>query len=319
MTLDAVDRRFLTETLRLQCQDQVPLAPYSAIRAGGPARYLVRVDDGQVLARLLLWAYQEQQPFFMLGGGSNTLVADQGIDGLTILNRCRTYHTPAPTVLESDSGLLLAQLARISIARDLTGLEWAVSVPGTVGGAIVGNAGAHGSDMATILQAVEIIDGPDSAGWRPASTLQLGYRHSVLKSSAGRQAGLPAVVTRARLRLTPGQSNVIQQRARTYLDHRRTTQPSTPSLGSMFRNPPGQYAGALIEQAGGKGLCYGAFAVSTQHANFIVNTSRAGTAAAQDVLHLMHLVHRRVQTHCGVTLQPEICFAGRWKPEEIQF
>ncbi len=319
MTLDAPARRFLTTTLNLACQAQACLAPYSSIRTGGSAQYLVRVEDSQVLARLLVWAHRERYPFFMLGGGSNTLVADQGIDGITILNRCRSHCVPATAMLEGDSGLLLAQLARISIAQNLTGLEWAVSVPGTVGGAVVGNAGAHGADMSDSLLEAELIDGPASAGWRPAGELQLGYRRSLLKASAVMQAGFPAVVTRVRLRLAPGEARAIRQRAQSYLTHRRQTQPSAPSLGSMFRNPPGQYAGALIEQAGGKGMRQGAFEVSPQHANFIVNRSPAGISSAQDVLQLMRRVHGRVLDHCGIALQPEICFAGRWTPEEIQF
>ncbi len=318
-TLDAPARRFLTTTLNLPCQTQACLAPYSSLRAGGPAQYLVRVEDSQVLAQLLTWAHRERYPFFMLGGGSNTLVADQGIDGITILNRCRSHRVPDPCVLEGDSGLLLAQLARISIAHNLTGLEWAVSVPGTVGGAIVGNAGAHGSDMSAVLLEAELIDGATAAGWRPAAALQLGYRRSRLKAPAILQAGFPAVVTRARLRLTPGVPDTIRQQAQSCLTHRRQTQPSEPSLGSMFRNPPGQYAGALIEQAGAKGLCRGVFEVSTRHANFIVNKAPSGPSSTRDVLELMRLVYRRVLDHCGIALQPEICFAGQWTREEIQF
>ncbi len=319
MVLDAPAHRFLTQTLNLTCQTQACLAAHSSIRAGGPAQFLVRVDDSQVLAKLLLWAHRESVPFFMLGGGSNTLVADSGIDGLTILNRCRSYRMPAATMLDGDSGLLLAQLARISIAKDLTGLEWAVSVPGTLGGAIVGNAGAHGSDISTVLLEVEMIDGPDLVGWRSAAELHLGYRHSVLKSPSIVQAGFPPVITRAQLRLAPGEPTMIRSRAHTYLAHRRSTQPSEPSLGSMFRNPPGQFAGALIEQAGGKGLRHGTFEVSSQHANFVVNKAPSGVSFAQDVLHLMRLVHGRVLDHFGIALQPEICFAGHWTREEIIF
>lgn len=318
--MDTAAFRYLESELGLTLEANAPLAHHSAIRVGGPAALLVKVDRTAALVRLLRWSRQEEVPYFMLGGGSNTLFADQGMDGITILNRCRETRIlddhPAAH-LEGAGGMPLAQLARVGMRHGLSGMEWAVSVPGTVGGAVVGNAGAHGSDIAACLQAAELIaERPDPA-WQDPAALRMAYRASRLKPTGIMRAGYRPVVTRVRFRLAQGEAATIRATARRYLRHRRRTQPTEPSLGSMFRNPPGHYAGALIERAGGKGLCCGAIAVSRRHANFFINRGPAEQATAGQVVDLMRRVRERVRDHCGIELAPEICFAGLWPQEPL--
>lgn len=320
MALDSAARRFLEIALGLTVDDNACLAQFSAIRVGGRAQALVRVENTDMLVRLLHWAHRAHQPFFLLGGGTNILFSDRGMDGLTIFNRCRALAvraTDTATLLEGDGGILLAQLARTSMRQGLTGLEWAVSVPGTLGGAVVGNAGAHGSDMTQILLQAELCTAEASPAWWSLPDLQMSYRHSILKPERPVRAGFPPIVARARLQLQPGCPDTIRRRARQFLQHRRHTQPVEPSLGSMFRNPPGHHAGALIEAAGCKGLACGPIAVSRQHANFFVNRGGYGAAKAAEVLALMQLVQARVHAHSGIRLHPEICLAGLWPEETV--
>ena len=319
--MDRAARRFLRAELGLRIEENASLARFSSIKVGGPAQALVAVNETRVLTRLLAWAHQERQPFFLLGGGTNTLFADAGVAGLTIYNRCRAHavrRAGAHAVLEGDSGALLAQSARLSMQQGLTGLEWAVSVPGTLGGAVVGNAGAHGSDAAACLDQVETFGSDARRAWRAAATLRLAYRESCLKPRAPIRAGYPTVVTQVRFRLRPGAQADIDARAQRYLRRRRRAQPTAPSLGSVFRNPPGHFAGALIEAAGCKGWACGAIAVSRQHANFLVCQGAEPAGRAADVVALMQRIRVRVQEHCGIRLQPEICLAGDW-PEEALF
>lgn len=309
--------RYLSRQLGLTPERNVPLDQYSSIKVGGCAEYFVTVDHHADLRRLVRRAYARRIPFYLLGGGTNTLFADAGMSGMTIFNRCRHIRyaeTDSTVALEADSGLLLAQCARFSMHRHWTGLEWAVSVPGTLGGAVVGNAGAHGSDMAACLSEVEICRAAGHCSWIPAAELRMTYRHSSLKAGGPVKAALHPVVLGVRLQLHKGDPAAIQAKARRFLQHRRTTQPTAPSVGSVFRNPPGQFAGVLIEAAGCKGLTCGAMAVSEQHANFIIKQPGQGQGRARDVLSLIQTVRHRVWDHAGILLQPEIGLAGEWPP-----
>ena len=309
--------RYVSNQLGLRLERNVPLAQHSSIKVGGCAECFVTVDRSEDLRQLIRWAHTSGTPFYLLGGGTNTLFADEGMSGMTIFNRCRHIQCTAMgsrVVLEADSGLLLAQCARCSMHRHLTGLEWAVSVPGTLGGAVVGNAGAHGSDIAGCLTEVELCQPSGHCGWVPAAELRMAYRHSSLKAGGPVRAALNPVIVSVRLHLHRGDVAEIQAQARQFLRHRRNTQPTAPSVGSVFRNPPGQFAGELIEAAGCKGLTCGAMAVSEQHANFIIRQPGQAQGRARDVLSLIQTVRQRVLDHAGVLLQPEIGLAGEWPP-----
>jgi len=298
-----------------------PLARHTTFRIGGPADLYAAAESTALLEALLELAAGRSVPFTVLGGGSNVLIADAGVRGLVIGNGCREMRlgeppagapgrAQAPQVI-ADSGAALAGLARWTIRQGLTGLEWAVSVPGTVGGTVIGNAGAHGCDIAANLAWALVVYPGQGQHYRTAAELQYAYRTSLLKRELAAPAGSgPApVVLRAGFDLEAGDASAIAARAETYLARRRATQPVEPSAGSVFRNPPGDHAGRLVEAAGLKGHQIGGAQISPRHANFIVNT---GTACAADVLALINLMRERVYQQFGVELIPEILFLGDW-------
>ncbi len=294
--------RAALEAKGLTVQRDVPLSDYTSFRIGGPADLLVVAHTVGELASAVALAHESDTPWWVLGGGSNVLISDAGVRGLTIVNRCRATRIGEDGTAWAESGALLAGLARETIQVGLAGLEWAVSVPGTVGGAVVGNAGAHGGCVADCLSSVELLHPSGQRAVWPATELELAYRSSQLKTK-----GLIGVVLSAEFRLTPAPVDTLRRRASEYLAYRRRTQPVTASAGSIFRNPPGDYAGRLIEAAGLKGAREGGAQFSTVHANFIVNL---GGATARDVLCLIERAQRVVGERFGVTLEPEIVFIG---------
>ena len=307
----------LDELSRGGLRRNTSLAPFTTFRIGGPAEYLAvirRLDD--LIAALTL-LHRTQTPFLLLGGGSNILISDAGIPGLTIVNQCKAIHWPEhsqqneQTVVEVEAGAPLAGFARESVNRGLAGLSWAVSIPGSVGGAIVGNAGAHGGDIASVLASARVWREGREETW-PADKMAFGYRNSRLKRTQPNQT--PAVILSAAFRLTPDTEGRAAEQARAAIQHRRRTQPTEKSAGSIFKNPPGDYAGRLIELAGLKGRCAGDACISEKHANFIINRGRA---AAADVLALMALARREVWRQFGVLLEPEILLIGDWPSEPV--
>lgn len=294
---------------------QAPLAPYTSFRIGGPAEFLTIITSRDHLLAALNLLHQNRTPFLLLGGGSNILISDAGVPGLTIINQCKTANWPehsqrkeqTDVFVEVDAGAPLAGFARESINRGLTGLSWAVSIPGSVGGAIVGNAGAHGGDIASVLVSVCVWRRGRIETWS-AQEMDLAYRTSRLKG-AGAEPGDNPVILSATFRLRPDADEQAAEQAAVAIQHRRRTQPAGKSAGSIFKNPPGDYAGRLIEAAGLKGRCSGEACISEKHANFIINR---GQASATDVMTLINLVRRKVWRQFGVLLEPEILFIGDW-------
>jgi UDP-N-acetylmuramate dehydrogenase len=292
-------------------QTDLPLARFTAARLGGPADAFLEVRslDELVQAASLLW--QAGQTFTVLGGGSNVLVSDLGIRGVVLLNRARRVRFDLesdPPSVWAESGVNFGRLARQAAQKGLSGLEWAAGIPGTLGGAVVGNAGAHGGDMAASLLLAEILHHHGQMEihrqtW-PVKDLQYSYRTSRLKHQLGE-----AVVLGARLRLAHAPFAEVQSRMDALVAFRRQTQPPGASMGSMFKNPPGDYAGRLIEVAGLKGRRIGQAQISPLHANFFVNL---GGARAQDVYGLIHLAQETVQARFGVHLELEIELLGEW-------
>ncbi len=287
------------------------LARYTAARLGGPADYLYIAKDpdyGDALD-LLRQAWARGLPATILGGGANVLVSDRGIRGLTIINRATRIHSQADggaLSVVASGGTSLIRLARFCQERGLTGLEWAIAVPGTVGGAVVNNAGAHGGDIASGIRGALIYEYEAGARWVAPGELEYGYRRSALKRpSAGR-----CFVMAARFALASDAPERILQRMERHNAYRRRTQPPGASLGSIFKNPPGDYAGRLIEAAGLKGMRAGAVQVSPRHANFFVN--RDETATASDYFALIQRVRQRVMAESGIRLELEIQTLGRW-------
>ena len=309
--------------LGVEIRRQVRLAPLTTMKVGGPAEYFATVTTVDQLLKLVRWARGMGLPYYILGGGSNILVSDAGMRGLVVYNRCRQVRVDAAPCcvfpqddrpfLFAESGAAMAGAARTSIAAGLTGLEWAVSVPGTVGGAVVGNAGAHGGEVKDNLWNAMILSAEDEVEEVPAEHLAYSYRSSALKRQLAVRAGFGPVVLCANFRLAEGDPAVIKATADGYLQHRRRTQPVAPSLGSTFKNPPGDFAGRLIEAAGLKGARVGGVEVSRLHANFIVNPGGAGAAQAADVVALIERIQRAVQAQFGVDLELEIQRVGEWE------
>ena len=288
-----------------------PLSRYTVARLGGPADALLTVHSAADLADAAKLAHEAGVPWVVLGGGANVLVADAGFRGLVIVNRADAVQIEADGRVTAESGASFSTLARKCIAAGLAGLEWAVSIPGTVGGAAINNAGAHGGDMAAVLRWVELLnldERPHIEVWSNAR-MRYGYRRSALKGTHGQY-----VLLRVTLRLEAGHDpEQLSARADEFVAHRKRTQPPGASLGSIFKNPPDDYAGRLIEAAGLKGKSLGGVQISPVHANFILN---AGDGTARDYRRLMELAQRTVREKFGVTLEPEIELLGDWDAEE---
>jgi UDP-N-acetylmuramate dehydrogenase len=280
-----------------------PLARYTAARLGGNADALVTVDSATMLNQVVQIAWQEGWPTRILGGGANVLIGDKGYRGLVIINDAKDIDIHEDGTVIAESGAVLTRIARLTMLKGISGFEWSVSVPGTLGGAIVNNAGAHGSDMATTLISAEIaFPGGKIETW-PVESLDYHYRESALK----RRNEL-FVVLSGTLKLTPGHNPAeLQAKADQFIAHRKRTQPPGASLGSMFKNPPGDYAGRLIEAAGLKGKQIGGVIISPVHGNFFVNT---GNGTASDYRELIQLAQKTVQEKFGVSLELEVELIG---------
>jgi UDP-N-acetylmuramate dehydrogenase len=283
-----------------------PLARYTSARIGGAADYMTVVETVEMLIRAVRGAQDQGLEWCVLGGGSNVLVADAGVRGLVIINRARGVAIKESGTVHAEAGANLSSLARNCIGEGLAGLEWAVNVPGTVGGAVVGNAGAHGGDVAGVLDSATVLESDGAVARWPVERFEYSYRDSIIKRSRDRT---PVVVLAATFDLTPGDSVELAARADQFVARRKATQPPGASMGSMFRNPPGDYAGRLIEAVGLKGTQIGGAKISPVHANFFVNT---GNASAADVKALIDLAREQVLERFGVRLALEIELIGDW-------
>ena len=325
------------------------LARHTTIHVGGPADLLAVARDAAQLAALVRFARSRQFGCLVIGRGSNVVASDAGIRGLIVLSRAEKCRVDGDRVI-AEAGLLLARAATVAGRAGLSGLEFGLAIPGTVGGAVWANAGAHGSDVAAVLESVRILHADGAESDEPASALGLAYRESRFRrqteegsasasppaasasaapasaapASAAPSAAPPAaapsaaaseappadIVLEATFRLTPADPASIRGRLEELRAWRRAHQPlNLPSAGSIFRNPPGDSAGRLIDAAGLKGTRRGGAVVSELHANFIVN-DRGATAA--DVRRLAELARTEVARMFGVDLVYEVQFLGDW-------
>jgi UDP-N-acetylmuramate dehydrogenase len=284
------------------------LARHTTFRIGGPADQFIRADSRAELIEFAQAAVTSGERFFILGNGSNILVADAGVRGLVIENHADDFETREEfnnrLILSADSGASLPGLANRLARQGWSGLEWAIGVPSTIGAAVMGNAGAHGSSVADTLLRAEISEADGTLRWWSNAELNFAYRYSSLKETLGQY-----VILRAEFELSGDDPAACIARMNQYTEHRRHTQPTDPSVGSMFKNPPGDFAGRLIEAAGLKGTRVGQVEVSQVHANFFVNY---GGAAAKQVLELIEIVHDRVRKAFNVELELEIQLVGEW-------
>jgi UDP-N-acetylmuramate dehydrogenase len=286
-------------------KENVSLAPYTSARIGGPADILLTAESADELARMIKLLHKQEIDYLMLGGGSNVLVSDKGVRGVVMLNRAKAvrFHNGDEPSVTVESGVVFSNLANRCAAKGFGGLEWAATVPGTVGGAVYGNAGAFGGDMAGNLVWAELLteNGRDKY---TAEQMGYGYRTSILK-----RGELDAVVLAAELRLKNSTKEEVTTNIEQFSAHRKATQPPGASMGSMFKNPNGDYAGKLIEACGLKGTRIGNAEISPVHGNFFVNH---GTTSAEDIRALIQLVIKTVKEKQGVELELEIELVGEW-------
>lgn len=287
-----------------------PLARHTSYRIGGPADLYIVVRREEDLLGWVTLARKQEVSYFVMGRGTNLLVADEGIRGIVIENRCRGVRSSTRNkgvLLRVQAGGSLSSLARRTAKKGLGGLEWAEGIPGTVGGAIVNNAGAYGGSIAQQLQQVTLLDNQGVLRRMAVSELELGYRTSRFK-------GESSVILSADFALQAESADLLSERVASYERERRKSQPKEPSAGSVFKNPEGDHAGRLIEEAGLKGHRIGDAQISPLHANYIVNL---GQAQARDVAALIGLVRERVWQKHGTLLELEIELVGDWEPEEL--
>ncbi len=279
-----------------------PLARHTTMRVGGPADLLVVAHDAAELAALVRFAREGAVPYVVLGRGSDLVVGDLGIRGLVILCRAEGHRIEGE-LLVAEAGLPLARAATLAQRAGLAGLEFGLAIPGTVGGAVWANAGAHGVDVASVLESATILRADGTERAETAEDLELTYRDSRLKRGSD-------LVLAATFHLAPESPAVIKERLDDIRRWRREHQPiGLPSAGSVFRNPPGDSAGRLIEACGLKTRRVGGAAISAKHANFIVNDLGA---TAADVRHLAEEARSAVAARFGVELVYEVQFMGDW-------
>jgi UDP-N-acetylmuramate dehydrogenase len=279
-----------------------PMSKHTSLHIGGPADYFVKVATERDLVGTIAVAREHELPVVMLGGGTNMLVADRGIRGVVLQNDWNETSVDQVTITAS-SGTPLASVAAVAARSGIVGLEWMATVPGTVGGAVHGNAGAFGSETKDVLIGATLMDLNGDTWTVGNADLGYSYRTSNLQKT-------PIVVVSARFRGKPGDRATAVKRIKEIANERMAKQPlAQPNTGSIFRNPEGDHAGRLIEAAGLKGATEGGAMVSTKHANFIVNV---GDASAMDVWNLMQRCQREVKAKFGVDLVPEVELIGEW-------
>lgn len=289
-----------------EIQSHVSLADMTTFRVGGPAEWFVAPTNLEELQASYAWANEQKLPITFLGAGSNLLISDQGLPGLVISTRYLRQQTFDPETYQvtAHAGKPLPRLAWQAAKRGWTGLEWAVGIPGTVGGAVVMNAGAHGGCTANCFVAAHVLQTDGSVQIFNAEQMAFKYRSSALQQH-------PQPVVLAVFQLHAGQSaEQIKATTQTHLDHRLSTQPyNWPSCGSVFRNPLPRTAGWLIEQSGLKGYTLGGAQVAQKHANFILNS---GNATATDIFNLIFYVQQKVEKNWSLLLRPEVKMLGEF-------
>ncbi len=286
-------------------QENIPLAPYTSARIGGPADVLLTVKSADEFAAVMQFIWEHELPHYVLGGGSNVLVSDKGVRGIVVLNKAKEvlFETGDSPTVWCEAGVIFSNLANRCASKGLAGMEWAATVPGTVGGAVYGNAGAFGGDVSGNLIHAELLT---VNGREKYSVEQMGYGY---RTSVMKRGEIKAIVLSALLRLKNSTKEEVSVKIEQFSERRKATQPPGASMGSMFKNPAGDHAGRLIEAAGLKGTRIGTAEISTLHGNFFVNH---GETRASDVRELIDLTRTTVKQKFGVELELEVELVGEW-------
>lgn len=303
-----MDEKVLLNQFEDRLQRDVPLSRFTTSRVGGPARFFISAESATQLAEDVRFLWEHDIPLLVLGSGANLLISDTGLDLVVVHNHAKLItvdlRVESPSIT-AESGAILTSVARKAAEHGLTGLEWASAVPGTVGGAVYGNAGAFGSNTQASLLLAKILH--RTKGYLSLTSEDMGYayRSSALKRQPG-----DAIILSASFAVQPGDPALIEWTMKQFSERRRSTQPTGPSTGSTFKNPPGDFAGRLIEAAGLKGTRIGGVSINEKHANFFIND---GTATAQDYYDLIQLARQTVFEQFGVSLETEIEVIGDWQ------
>ncbi len=278
-----------------------PMKRHTSFKIGGPADVLVVPNNRKELLEAISLLKRENIPFFILGNGTNLLVSEKGIRGVVIkLSSLRNVIVEGNRII-AEAGAPLSYIANVALVHELAGFEFASGIPGTLGGAIVMNAGAYGPEMKDVVEKVEVLDGEGNILILSNEEMNFSYRHSIIQEKDW-------IVLRAWLSLTKGKYEEIKSKMEELNAKRKEKQPlEYPSAGSTFKRPPGYYAGKLIEEAGLKGYSIGGAKVSEKHSGFIINT---GNATFYDVLNLIEHIQKVVKEKFGVELVPEIKIVG---------
>jgi len=310
-------RRFVEAMARAGYGDRVtadvPLAGYTSFGVGGSADLLAVAQRVEDLVSWVRLAREAEVACLVLGSGTNVLVSDRGVRGLVIINECRDHQISDEGLLRAESGCLFCELAGETVKAGWAGLEWAVGIPGTLGGAVVGNAGAYGGYVGDILVEAVLLRADGRVERAPREALHYGYRTSALKRED--PAKPRTIVLEARLALRPGDADELRERARAVTEQRLAHTPRGACAGSTFMRTEHYPAGFLIEQAGLKGYRIGGAQVSERHANFIMNT---GSATAEDIARLILYVQERVWRDLAQRLEPEIQLIGDWPGDGLR-
>jgi len=284
----------------------VPLAPHTTFHIGGPAKYFYEAKSTEDIVKAVKTARELDIPYFILGGGSNILVSDRSFEGLVIKIQNTKYKIQNTKIL-ADAGVKLSKLVDLALKNNLSGLEWAAGIPGTIGGAVRGNAGAFGSSMSDTIKLIKILSNGDIKQLSKEEA-EFGYRDSIFKHNKD-------IILSVELQLKKDDKNEIKKRVKKYLTHRKKTQPIEEySAGCIFKNirtKLNKPAAQLIEEADLKGKQIGGAMVSKKHANFIINT---GKAKAEDVVILIGLIKAKIRNKFGIQLQEEIEYISTTAP-----
>lgn len=300
--------------VELAIERAAPLSRSTTWRIGGPTDYLIRAGTTEVLISAVRWGRSEGLPITCIGGGSNLLIDDAGLPGLVIVSKTpgersesliEVQEAPETVTLTVGAQAPISWVGRYACDRGWTGLDWAVGLPGTVGGATVNNAGAHGTEIKDNLVSLRLLETSGNIVSRDYDWLNPTYRNTTVKAEPRPRGDIVLATT---LRLPRGDTTALRALADEHAAYRKATQPTGACAGSTFANPPGDFAGRLIEAAGLKGFAIGPVSFSTKHSNFIVNS---GGGMAAQVLELIDHARRSILDRFGVTLHTEIEFLSR--------
>lgn len=287
-----------------------PMSRHTTFRIGGEADCLIEVEDTDQLIKVLEYIRKVEIPFFVLGNGSNLLVSDEGYRGIIIkIGNKMSKITVEGNHITAQAGVRLGKVAAVAMEHDLKGLAFASGIPGTIGGAVVMNAGAYGGEMCQVITSVTVVSEDGEVLQLDNPTMEFGYRTSIIKKR-------PLIVVEAQLELSEGNKDEIRAEMEELAGKRIAKQPlEYPSAGSTFKRPEGYFAGELIQKSGLAGFRVGEAEVSTKHCGFVINT---GNATASDVMQVIRGVQKKVLEVYGVELEPEVIFLGEFREDKAE-